>query len=202
MEEEKKDKKEKTLKTWPMMLAGVVFIFMMGTLLLGHMSKNFYGSLSSENELSTPEVKNISGEGTGLEDVFNQIFSGETNTEPEESYIEKIDLSGLGPVETYLAIKGEATKIESLSEFISFVEAYGDSKSASAVRQLYKLEGIIDEEQIMSLILSSLGGEIKSTELLEQTENKATIKVILEDDREAEARMVLEEGIWKLGSEG
>ena len=195
------NKEEKKMKTWPITLAVIVLVFMMGSLLLGKISNNFYGSLSSDKKVSVPEI-NSTSENVNLEDVFNQIMSEESDSDSEEISFETVDLSGLGPTESYLVIKEEIKKVENLDELIYFVRAYGSEKNVSAVQQLYKVRELIDEDQIMSLMFSGLDETVKSAELLNQEESEATIKAIFESGKEIQAKMVMEDGVWKLDAEG
>lgn len=196
-----KEKKEKSFKPWPIILVAIIFVFMMGTLIIGRISKNFYGALSDRGDAVYPESSNNLYEGVNVDELLFPESEEETENTPEKSSADTVSLSGLNPAEAYLAIKKESLKINDLDDFIFFVTAYGSDKNISYAKEFYKLKSFINNDQILSVIISAFSGEIKSAETIQSSESEATVKAVSKNGEEGEIKMVFERDSWRLDLE-
>lgn len=126
---------------------------------------------------------------------------GEGEVEEDKNYATPKSIVGMDPVEAYLLIRNEFFKVEDFNGLVSFSENYGSYKNNIAVGNMESMNGVIDDEFIISMIMSSVPSEISETEIISSNDKECIIKVVSENNKEGEVRMVFEEGVWKLDYE-
>ena len=195
--ETQKLKKTKQIK-W-LSFAGILFLLMIIPFVWNYMSANiisalYQRSVSQKFEIiETPQKE---------DNLVEQPQSEERVGEAKDNFvIGETDISGLGPVEAYLIIRKEFSKIRNINDLIIFTEAYGNDDNIAHARQLHALIDIVGEEIIMSMIISAQGNKIKSTEIISSSKDNTEIKIISNEGREGRAIMVYERGAWRLKSE-
>jgi len=191
MQKIKKIKKIKWLS-----FAGVLFLLMILPFVWNYMSVNLIKALSYQTEFIKPEIIEIpQKENSSEEQVKNKEGIKEVENVP---LISKASISGLGPVESFLIIKDEFSKIRNLNDLILFTKEYGSDDNISRVQQLQAIIDIVGEETIMPIIISAAADRIISTEIISSSEDSVEIKTISERNKEGRVIMVYERGKWRL----
>ena len=190
-------KKTKQIK-W-LSFASILFLLMIIPFVWNYMSTNLINMLSRQVELRGHEIiETPQKENNLIEQPQDEEGVGEIKN---AVIIGKADISGLGPVETYLVIRSEFTKIRNINDLIVFAEAYGSDDNISRTQQLPALIDIVGEETIMSIIISAAADEIKSAEIISVSANDALIKITSKGGKEGRATMVYEREKWRLDLE-
>jgi len=180
-------------------LAGVLILLMIIPFVWNYMSANFINALSRQDEfrrleiIETPQKEN---------NLVEQPQSEEKVGETEDNFvIGGANISGLGPVETYLIIRKEFSKIRNINDLIIFTEAYSSDDNIARVKELHTLIDMVGEEVIMSIIISAAADKVESAEIITVSTSEAVIKITSEGSREGRATMVYERGKWRLSRE-
>ena len=195
--ETQKPKKIKQIK-W-LSFASILFLLMIIPFIWDYMSTNIISALYQQTAFQKIEITETPQKENNFED---QIKNEEKTREAGNIVlIGKADISGLGPVESFLSIRDEFSKIRNINDLIIFTEAYGSDDNIAHARQLHALIDIVGEEIIMSMIISAQGNKIKSTEIISSSKDNTEIKIISNEGREGRAIMVYERGAWRLKSE-
>ncbi|MCK9187417.1 MAG: hypothetical protein PHS16_00045 [Candidatus Colwellbacteria bacterium] len=159
------------------------------------------GCASGNCSALKPEEEKNTQEESGLDQSAIELVPKTSEEEDEKVSIFKTDIAGMPPVESYLAIREEFFKIKSLDDLVLFSEIYGSRKNKISADSLKSVGGIIEDDFIISMIVSSVPSEISSTEIISLSDEECVIKVVSETKEEGEVKMVFEEGAWKLDYE-
>ncbi len=195
--EAQKQKKIKQIK-W-LSFASILFLLMTIPLVWDYMSANIISALYQPAALQKFEIT----EKPQKENSFEDQVKNEEKIKQDEDIIliGKADISGLSPIDAFLIIRNEFSKIRNINDLIIFTEAYGSDDNIVHAQQLHVLINIVGEEIIMSMIILAQGNEIKSTEIISSSKDNTEIKIISSEGREGRAIMVYEREAWRLSSE-
>jgi len=178
---------------------GVLILLIIIPFVWNYMSTNFINTLSRQDEFRRLEIMEEPQKEINLmEQSQNEEGAGEIKNTVT---IGKADISGLGPVESYLIIRSELAKVRNISDLSIFTEAYGSNDNIYRVRQLSALIDIVGEETIMSIIISAAVDKIQSAEIITSSTNDAVIKITSEKGEEGRAIMIYEREEWRLSRE-
>ncbi|MFA5052865.1 MAG: hypothetical protein WC565_02320 [Parcubacteria group bacterium] len=191
-------KEKKPIKIWHLAILGAALIFMVASLLLNRIPNLSKLTAENNSETNLPEENN-----SGMNEEENSI--------PEETpkiiSVQDVNISGLGPVETYRIIRGEILKIKNIDDLILFTELYQSEENRDSSIQKYNqmrdvikgTGGFITEESMVAIIMATMPrGEIKNVELLSESDKKADIEITLDDGKKADVEMIFEGNLWKL----
>jgi len=199
MEKNKTPKLKRARQIKWLSLAGVLILLMIIPFIWNYMSANFINMLSRQDEFRRLEVIETPQKESSL---VEQPRSEEKVGETEDNFvIGETDISGLGPVEAYLIIRKEFSKIRNINDLIIFTEAYGSDDNIVRVKELHALIDMVGEEAIMSIIISAAAYKVESAEIITVSTSDAVIKITSEGGREGRAIMVYERGGWRLSRE-
>ncbi len=159
------------------------------------------GCASGNCSVFKPEEEKNIQEKSGLDQSAIELVPKTPEEEDEKVLISKADIADMPPVEAYLVIREEFFKIKSLDDLVLFSEIYGSRKNKISVDSLKSIGGIIEDDFIISMIVSSVPSEISSTEIISLSDEECVIKIFSETKDEGEVKMVFESGSWKLDYE-
>ena len=199
MEKNKTPKLKRARQIKWLSLAGILILLMIIPFVWNYMSTNFINMLSRQDEFRRLEIIETSQKENNL---VEQPQSEERTGETENNFvIGETDISGLGPVEAYLIIRKEFSKIRNINDLIIFTEAYGSDDNIARVKELHTLIDMVGEEAIMSIIISAVAYKVESAEIITASTSDAVIKITSEGGREGRAIMVYERGKWRFSRE-
>lgn len=192
--------------------ATALILFIIISLLLSNNTKKYTIDANpikeNNQQIIEPQLSAVSDlDNASMQDflsIFNNMgaVSDEVINELQKSStLEKIDISHLGPKETYLIIRSQFDKIKNLSDLISFMSMYTSSQNITVLKYLPIISDIMGEEVFINEVKSHFNKDIVSTNLVLSLSNRAEIEIISKDNKIGKAIMVLEEGEWKLESE-
>ena len=197
MEKNKTPKLKEVRKIKWMSVAGVLILLMIIPFIWNYMSANFINTLSRQDEFRKLKITEAPQKENNL---VEQPQSEERAGETEDNFIiGKTEISGLGPIEAYLIIRKEFSKIRNINDLIIFTEAYGSNDNIGRVKELHALIDTAGEELIMSIISAIY--KVEFAEIISSSKSDAVIKITSEKGKEGRAIMVYERGEWKLSRE-
>jgi len=193
--------KKKSLKIKYWSIVGIILLLTIGFILINYVIGNLYNTLYRLGQTTMPEQTVDSPIDVLVETPLALNRAEEEPLAETDPVFKKIDISTLEPVESYLVIRRELSKVRRTQDLITLVEMYGSARNITAVRALGDLRDMIGEQSISPIVIANFTSVIKSAELISMSTNEATLKIILESGEEGRATMVRERGTWLLDEE-
>ncbi len=196
-----KEKNNNSLKITPWSVLGVIIVLAIGIILINYIIRAIHSVLLgidqgavAENRTTPPANYNV------LETITPDVKQAEEEPLIEDvaPVFERIDIPNKNPVESYLIIRQEFSKVRSMDSFIAFIEAYGSAKNITNIQAIRGIDNIIDWQSIAPIITTYFVSTVKSVEEVSSSANETTLKIIFEGGQEVEVIMVRERGGWRL----